>query len=210
MTAVLLADDHALIRRGLHDALGDEGLRIAGEAGSWAELEPLLGRVAFDVLVLDIQLPGPSGLDILPLLAQRPVPVRTLVLSMYPEDPYALRALAAGACGYVTKSTDTRVLVEAIRCVAGGGRWVSEAIARLQAAAAPGAEGLPHERLTARERLLLVLLAQGLPLPEVAKRLAAEPRAAAVWRARLLEKMKMAGNAELAHYAVKHGLLPAG
>jgi DNA-binding NarL/FixJ family response regulator len=207
MTALLLADDHALIRRGLHDALADEGLRIAGEAGSWTELEPLLAQVAFDVLVLDIQLPGPSGLEILQTLAQRPAPPRTLVLSMYPEDPYALRALAAGACGYVTKSADPRVLVEAIRCVAGGGRWVSEAIARLQAAAAAGTGGAAHERLTARERLLLVLLAQGLPLPEVARHLAAEPRAVAVWRARLLEKMKMAGNAELAHYAVRHGLM---
>ena len=208
MTTVLLADDHALIRRGLHDALGDEGLCVAGEAGCWAELGPMLDRIAFDVLVLDVQLPGPSGLDILPMLAQRPAPPRTLVLSMYPEDPYALRALAAGACGYVTKSVDTRLLVEAIRCVAGGGRWIPESIARLQAASAAAHAVGAHERLTPRERALLVQLAQGLPLPEVARRLASEPRAVAVWRARLLEKMRMAGNAELAHYAARNGLLP--
>lgn len=207
MTSVLLTDDHALIRRGLRDALGDGGLAIAGEAGSWTELEPLLAAAPCDVLVLDIQLPGPSGLDILGKLAARPKRPRTLVLSMYPEDPYAMRSLEAGADGYVTKSADTRQLVEAIEAVARGERWVSAQIARLIAGASSPSGGAPHDHLSPRERLLLVLLAQGFELADCAQRLGVEPRAAAVYRARLLEKMKMAGNAELAHYAKRHGLV---
>ncbi len=208
MTRVVLVDDHALIRRGMRDALADEGLQVVAEAACWDELEPLLAR-PFDVLLLDIQLPGPSGLEILGRLAQRSAPPRALVVSMYPEDPYAQRALQAGARGYVPKSADTGQLVEAIGRVARGERWVSAAIARLlDAPAVPDDDALPHQRLSAREQVLMVMLAQGLKLPEVAERLQLPPRTVSVYRARLLEKMKMSGNAELAHYAARHHLLP--
>ena len=208
MTRVLLVDDHALIRRGLRDALADDGIAVAGEAGGWDELEPLLASTPCDVLLLDIQLPGLSGLEILERLAGRPQRPRTLVVSMYPEDPYALRALQAGANGYVAKSGDTAQLVEAIARIARGERHVSAAIARLQAAAqAP--EGAAHDRLSPREQMLLSLLAQGLRLPEVAERMALPPRTVGVYRARLLEKLKISGVAELAHYAARQGLLPA-
>lgn len=211
MTRLLLVDDHALIRRGMRDALGDEGLRVVGEAACWDELDPLLAVQPCDVLLLDIQLPGPSGLEILERLATRPQPPATLVVSMYPEDPYALKALDAGARGYIGKSADTAQLVEAIGRIARGERYVSAAIARLLAQAqAQAGSGAPHERLSPREQLLLVLLAQGLRLPEIAQRLALPPRTVSVYRARLLEKMQMAGNAELAHYAQRHGLLGAG
>ncbi|HZY19178.1 MAG TPA: response regulator transcription factor [Ramlibacter sp.] len=210
MTRVLLVDDHALIRRGLRDALGDAGVGVAGEAGCWDELQPLLDTRPFDVLLLDIQLPGPSGLEILQRLGTRPQRPRALVLSMYPEDPYALKALEAGAQGYVAKSSDTTQLVEAIARVARGERSVSDAIARLLASAATaGDAGAPHERLSPREQMLLVMLAQGVRLPEIAERLALPPRTVSVYRARLLEKMKLAGNAELAHYAARHRLLGA-
>jgi two-component system, NarL family, invasion response regulator UvrY len=210
MTSVLLVDDHALIRRGLRDALADEGIAVAGEAACWNELEPQLGTLSCDVLLLDIQLPGPSGLDILERLAARAQRPRALVLSMYPEDPYALRALEAGALGYVTKSADTPQLVEAIARVARGERHVSQAIARLLAAAQAAGARDGEERLSAREQMLLVLLAQGLLLPDIAERMALPPRTVGVYRARLLEKLKMSGPAELAHYAARHGLLPAG
>lgn len=206
MTRVLLVDDHALIRRGLRDALSEEGIAIAGEAGGWDELEPQLAAPAFDLLLLDIQLPGPSGLDILERLAARPAAPRALVLSMYPEDPYALRALQAGACGYVPKSADTAQLVEAIARVARGERHVSQAIARLLAGAQEQADA---ERLSAREQMLLGLLAQGLPLADVAQRMALPPRSVGVYRARLQEKLKAATVAELAHHAARLGLLPS-
>ena len=208
MTRLLLVDDHALIRRGMRDALGDEGLQVVGEAACWDELDPLLAAQPADVLLLDIQLPGPSGLEILEKLAARPARPRTLVVSMYPEDPYAVKALGAGAQGYIEKSADTTQLVQAIARVARGERAVSAAIARLLAQAGASADdGAPHERLSPREQLLLVLLAQGLRLPEIAQRLALPPRTVSVYRARLLEKMQVAGNAELAHYAQRHGLM---
>jgi DNA-binding NarL/FixJ family response regulator len=210
MTRVLLVDDHALIRRGMRDALADEGVQVVGEAACWDELDPLLGARACDVLLLDIQLPGPSGLDILERLAARPERPRTLVVSMYPEDPYAVKALGAGANGYVEKSAATAALVDAIARVARGERAVSTAIARLLAqASAPAGAGAPHEHLAPREQMLLVLIAQGLKLPDIAERLAVPPKTVGVYRARLLEKLKLSGNAEVAHYAATHGLVPA-
>lgn len=210
MTRVLLVDDHALIRRGMRDAFTDEGLQVVGEADGWDALQPQLEQ-ALDVLVLDIQLPGPSGLEILERLAARSAPPAALVVSMYPEDPYAIKALGAGARGYVAKTADAGLLVDAIARVARGERYVSAAIARLLAQAGPAREtGAPHERLSPREQMLLVLLAQGVRLPDIAQRMALPPRTIGVYRARLLEKMMLAGNAELAHYAAKHGLLPAG
>jgi two-component system invasion response regulator UvrY len=211
MTRVLLVDDHALIRRGMRDALADDGVEVVGEAACWDELDPLLAAQACDVLLLDIQLPGPSGLDILERLAARPARPRTLVVSMYPEDPYAVKALGAGADGYVEKSADTAALVEAIARVARGERAVSTAIARLLGQApAPAGAGAAHDQLSPREQLLLVLIAQGLKLPDIADRLAVPPKTVGVYRARLLEKLKLSGNAEVAHYAATHGLVPAG
>jgi len=209
MTSVLLVDDHALIRRGLRDALAEEGITVAGEAGCWDELEPQLAAVPCDVVLLDIQLPGPSGLEILERFGMRPQRPRALVLSMYPEDPYALRALDAGALGYVPKSAETAQLVEAIARVARGERHVSQAIARLLAAVRATEADAGQERLSPREQMLVVLLAQGLRLPEIAERMALPPRTVGVYRARLLEKLKVSGPAELAHYAARQGLLPA-
>ena len=209
MTRLLLVDDHALIRRGMRDALQDEGLQVVGEAGDWSALEPLLSDVAFDVLLLDINLPGPSGLEVLELLKARVPAPRALVVSMYPEDPYAVKALRAGAWGYVGKSAETAMLVEAIRSVAQGRRFISAALGLLLAdqLAAP-AQMLPHERLSERELQLLGLLASGRRLPEIAQLLALPAKTVSVYRARLLEKMKLSSSAELAQYALHHQLLP--
>lgn len=209
MIRLLLVDDHALIRRGMRDALQAEGFEIAAEAGSWMELEPLLASATnFDVLLLDINLPGASGLDILGLLSVRKQPPRVLVVSMYPEDQYAVKALRAGAWGYVNKSTPTPVLAEAIRSIALGQQWVPPGIAALLAQPEEARTTLPHDRLTAREQELMLLLASGQRLQDIADRMALPARTVSVYRARLLEKMKMASNAELTHYAVRHGLLP--
>jgi two-component system, NarL family, invasion response regulator UvrY len=196
MTRLLLLDDHALIRRGMRDALQDEGFEVCGEASSWAELQPLLSAGA-DVLLLDLNLPGISGLDILELLRERHDAPPAVVVSMYPEDQYGVRALRSGARAYVSKSADTARLVATVRAVASGS---------MPAAAAPAAA--PHERLGEVEQALLVMLASGSSLADAAQKLGLAPKAAGVYRARIMEKLRLATNAELAHYALRNGLLP--
>ncbi|MET0312112.1 MAG: response regulator transcription factor [Burkholderiaceae bacterium] len=210
MIRLILVDDHALIRRGLRDTLSEEAdFEIAGEAGDWPQLQKLLAAGATcEVLLLDVNLPGASGLDILRHLAEEGHDIRTLVVSMYPEDQYAVQALQAGAWGYVNKSADTPVLVEAVRTVAQGRKYISPAIAGLlvQRLVTPQAT-LPHERLSEREQQTLVMIASGRKLSEIAEELGLSPKTVSVYRARLLEKMKLSSNAELTHYAVKHGLV---
>jgi len=206
---LVLVDDHMLVRRGLRDALGaDPSLQVVAEAGSWDELLPLLDAVAIDVLVLDINLPGLSGLDILDQLSRRPDAPRVLVVSMYPEDQYAMKALKAGALGYVNKSCQAAELVQAVHQVAQGLRHLTPQVASLLVAQAGlPVQALPHHRLTEREQELLVLLAQGQRLPDIAVKLALPPKVVGVYRARVMEKMKLATQAELAHYARRHALV---
>lgn len=209
MIRLILVDDHALIRRGLRDTLSEEAdFEVVGEAGGWPQLQQLLGTTACDVLLLDVNLPGASGLDILKNMADEGHELRTLVVSMYPEDQYAVQALQAGAWGYVNKSADTPVLVEAVRTVAQGRKYISPAIAGLlvQRLVTPQSS-LPHERLSEREQQTLVMIASGRKLSEIAEELGLSPKTVSVYRARLLEKMKLSSNAELTHYAVKHGLV---
>lgn len=209
MIRLILVDDHALIRRGLRDTLSEEAdFEVVGEAGDWPQLQQLLGTTACDVLLLDVNLPGASGLDILKNLADEGRDIRTLVVSMYPEDQYAVQALQAGAWGYVNKSADTPVLVEAVRAVAQGRKYISPAITGLlvQRLVTPQTS-LPHERLSEREQQTLVMIASGRKLSEIAEELGLSPKTVSVYRARLLEKMKLSSNAELTHYAIKHGLV---
>lgn len=212
MTRLILLDDHTLIRRGMRDVLdGQAGLSIVGEAGSWDELQAVMAATPCDVLVVDINLPGPSGLDIIEALqrsASAASAPRTLVVSMYPEDQYAVKALRAGASGYLNKSADSAVLIDAIRQVGQGRKYISPAVASLlvDQLAAP-TRTLPHERLSDREQQLLVMIAGGQQLADIARQLDLTPKSVAVYRARLLEKMKFSTHGELAHYAMKHGLL---
>jgi len=209
MIRLVLVDDHALIRRGMRDALGeDSGLEITGEAGSYEELREVLASTPCDVLVLDINLPGVSGLEALEALRREAHPARALVVSMYPEDQYGVQALRAGAWGYVSKSADASVLVEAIHTVAQGRKYISPSIASLliERLAAPTQQH-PHERLSAREQQMLVLLAQGQKLADIATELDLSAKTVSVYRARLLEKMKLTTGAQLSHYARMHGLI---
>lgn len=211
MTRLILLDDHTLIRRGMRDVLdGQAGLSIVGEAGSWDELQTVLAAAPCDVLVADINLPGASGLDIIEALQRQDGAPRTLVVSMYPEDQYAVKALRAGASGYLNKSADSAVLIDAIRQIGQGRKYISPAVASLlvDQLAAP-TRSLPHERLSDREQQLLVMIAGGQQLADIARQLDLTPKSVAVYRARLLEKMKFSTHAELAHYAVTHGLLQA-
>ncbi|MDZ4145172.1 MAG: response regulator transcription factor [Burkholderiales bacterium] len=209
MIRIILLDDHALIRRGLRETLSEEtDFRIVGEASDYGELRELLRTVECDVLLLDMNLPGRSGLDVLKVLADEGSPIRSLVVSMYPEDQYALRALKAGALGYVNKSAETNTLLQAVRTVATGRKFITPEIASalVETLTAP-TDSKPHERLSDREYQTMILIASGYKLSEIAEKLTLSPKTVSVYRARLLEKMTLSNNAELTHYALKNDLL---
>ena len=209
MIRVILCDDHALIRRGIRDTLADASdIRVVGEAGDYAELRGLMRQESCDVLVLDINLPGRSGLDALHALKDEGSPVKVLVVSMYPEDQYAIRALRAGAFGYVNKGGDPQMLVQAVRTVAQGRKYVTPEIAQMlvQSLTEPGAEQ-PHQKLSDRELQTLVKIASGKRLSDIAEELMLSPKTVSVYRARVLEKLQLANNSELTVYAIRNGLV---
>ncbi len=222
MIDVILCDDHALIRRGIRDTLSDApDIRVVGEASDYAELRGLMrerstpeamaaqGRAGpCDVLVLDINLPGRSGLDALHVLKDEGSPVKVLVVSMYPEDQYAIRALRAGAYGYVNKGGDPQILVQAVRTVAQGRKYVTPEIAQMlvESLTAPSTEAA-HTKLSDRELQTLVMIASGKRLADIAAELMLSPKTVSVYRARVLEKLALANNAELTVYAIRNGLV---
>ncbi|MBL8363225.1 MAG: response regulator transcription factor [Rubrivivax sp.] len=209
MIRVLLCDDHALIRRGIRDTLADApDISVVGEAADYGELRALLRREMVDVLVLDINLPGRSGLDALHALKDEGSPVKVLIVSMYPEDQYALRALRAGAYGYVNKGGDPQMLVAAVRTVAQGRKYVTPEIAQMlvESLTAPVTEHL-HEKLSDRELQTLTKIASGKRLSDIAEELMLSPKTVSVYRARVLEKLQLTNNAELTVYAIRHGLV---
>ena len=206
---VILCDDHALIRRGIRDTLSDApDIEVVGEAGDYGELRSLMREQPSDVLVLDINLPGRSGLDVLHVLKEEGATVRVLVVSMYPEDQYAIRALRAGAYGYVNKGGDTQQIVEAVRMVAQGRKYVTPEIAQMlvESLTTPVSE-MAHEKLSDRELQTLVLIASGKRLSDIASELTLSPKTVSVYRARVLEKLALTNNSELTVYAIRNGLV---
>jgi two-component system invasion response regulator UvrY len=216
MIQVILCDDHALIRRGIRDTLSDAAdIQVVGEAADYGELRTLMrsladgGRVSpCDVLVLDINLPGRSGLDVLHALKDEGTAVKVLIVSMYPEDQYAIRALRAGAHGYVNKGGDPQLLVQAVRTVAQGRKYVTPEIAQMlvENLSTP-TTGQPHEKLSDRELQTLVMIASGKRLSDIATDLVLSPKTVSVYRARVLEKLQLANNSELTVYAIRNGLV---
>ena len=209
MIEVMLCDDHALIRRGIRDTLSDAAdIRVVGEAGDYGELRSLMRSTTCDVLVLDINLPGRSGLDALHVLKDEGSPVKVLVVSMYPEDQYAIRALRAGAFGYVNKGGDPQLIVQAVRTVAQGRKYVTPEIAQMlvESLTTPTTENA-HQKLSDREMQTLVMIASGKRLSDIAEALMLSPKTVSVYRARVLEKLALANNAELTVYAIRNGLV---
>jgi len=213
MIKVILCDDHALIRRGIRDTLSDVAdIEVIGEAGDYGELRSLLRDLGpnngCDVLVLDINMPGRSGLDVLHVLKDEGTSIRTLIVSMYPEDQYAIRALRAGAYGYVNKRGDPQVLVQAVRTVAQGRKYVTPEIAQMlvESLTAPVNEQA-HQKLSDRELQTLVMIASGKRLSDIAEELMLSPKTVSVYRARVLEKLALANNSELTVYAIRNGLV---
>ena len=209
MIRVLIVDDHAIVRRGLRALLSDEFRGAAfGEASDALQALEQLRKKEWDVALLDITLPGKSGLDLLKeLKAARPrLPV--LVLSVHPEDQFAVRALKAGAEGYLTKDSAPEELVKAIRKVLAGGRYVSPTLAeKLASNVRKDFTRLPHETLSDREYEIMCLIASGKTVTEIAGELSLSAKTISTYRTRVLEKLGVKNSAAIVQYAIRNGLV---
>ncbi|GIV57739.1 MAG: DNA-binding response regulator [Rhodothermaceae bacterium] len=209
MIRILVADDHTVVRRGLVQIISETmDLKVTGEAATAADVLSLVRSQPFDVVVLDLNLPDQSGLDTLKQLKAEFPSLPVLVLSMYGEEQYGVRVLRAGASGYLTKEKTADELVKAIRKVAGGGRYVSAAMAESLLDLLDADPDLPlHATLSDREFQVMRMLAEGKSVSEIAEMLALSVKTVSTYRARVLEKMNMKSNAELARYALEHDLI---
>ncbi len=206
---VLIADDHALIREGVKKTLsGEPDMTVVGSADSVPELFKQLEHLAVTVVLLDITMPGESGLDALKELRLKYPLVPVLILTFHPEHRFAVRALKAGAAGYITKESATEELVQAIRKVAGGGKYVSAELGEQLAEELEDRGDRPlHETLSDREFQVMRLFAQGKKSSEIAEQLAVSVNTVNTYRMRVLQKMRMQSDVELSRYALDHGLI---
>jgi two-component system invasion response regulator UvrY len=211
MTRLLIADDHPIVREGLRRVVEDApggGITVVGEASDGDELLAQATSVDPDVVLLDITMPGPGFVETIQRLKAIHPRVRILVLSVQPEDQFAVRALKAGAAGYVSKNLSPEHLVTAIQEVVRGGRYVSPSLAqRLAAAVADGADRPPHEGLSAREYQVLCLIGAGKSVKEIAAAMDLSVKTVSTYRTRILEKTTLKSNAEIIRYTVEHGLV---
>ncbi len=209
MISVLIADDHNIVRQGLKQILSNDAqMSVVAEADNGHEVLQELERTKVDVLILDITMPGKNGLDVLKEVKRKYPALPVLVLSMHPEDQFAIRILRAGAAGYITKESAPEELVEALRKVCAGGKYVSPQLAeKLAVFIEDDTARAPHERLSDREFEILRMLAMGKTVTEVADELLLSVKTVSTYRSRVLEKMKMTTNAELTRYALQSGLI---
>ena len=209
MIRVLLADDHAIVRAGLKEILAGTGdITVAAEATNGQEVMARIRGHDYDVVVLDMSMPGRSGIELIKQVKDEKPKLRILVLTMHSEEQYAVRALKAGASGYLTKDSAAEQLVAAIRKIAAGGAYVSpETAERLALGASPRADAAPHTLLSDREFQVLQLIAGGQSVGEIAKRLALSVKTVSTHKTRILQKMGLANQAELIRYALEHKLL---
>jgi len=206
---IFIADDHPIVRQGLRRIVeADPGMAISGEASDAAALLAALETKATDLVLLDVSMPGRPFLDTLRDLRARQPTIRVLVLSVHPEDQWAVRALRAGASGYLTKDHSPDQLLEAIRRVYRGGKYVSPTLAEhLAKHLDGGTERPPHELLSDREFEVMRRLGSGLTVSQIASELAISAKTVSTYRARILEKMAVTSNADLVRYAARHGLI---
>jgi len=206
---VVLCDDHGMVRRGIRETLADAvDIQVIAEAGSYTEVREVLRSTPCDVLLLDLNLPGRGGLDVLASLRETNSPIRVLIVSMFAEDQYAIRCLRAGAHGYLNKAGDPADLITAVRTVALGRKYLTPEVSEMlvENLASPTTEAL-HSTLSERELQTLLKIASGKRLSDIAEDLMLSPKTVSVYRARLLEKLKLANNAELAVYAIRNELV---
>lgn len=209
MVKILVVDDHAVVRRGLRQILAEtQDLHVGGEASTAAEAMEKVRAERWDVIMLDVGLAGKSGLDVIADIRKLRPEARVLVLTMFSEEQYAVRAIRAGAAGFLTKESAPEKLVEAVRKVASGGRFITPELAETLASMVAGeGSGKPHERLSNREFEILKLIGSGKTVSEIAEDLTLSVKTVSTHRTRILAKMDMKTNAELTHYAVKNGLV---
>ncbi|MDR4475989.1 MAG: response regulator transcription factor [Nitrospira sp.] len=209
MTHILVVDDHAVVRQGVRQILSEQFQEaVVGEAASAQEMMEQMRRHNWDVVVLDVGMPGKSGLDALKDLKQASPKLPVLVLSAYPEDQLARRMLKAGAAGYLNKDSAPNELVRALRKILGGGKFVSAAVAELLASNLDDHCEKPlHEQLSDREYQVMCLIAVGKSLKEIADDLCVGVSTINTYRARILEKMQLRNNTELTHYALENRLV---
>lgn len=211
MLRLAIVDDHSIVRAGFREMLEEEiGIQIEFEAASGEDALQQLRTKACDVLLLDLSLPGQSGVDVLRAVRQRYESLKVLVLSGFPEDRYALPMIRNGANGYLSKDCERDELLRAIRTVAQGRRYISAKTAELLASDLAGeSTAPPHEQLSERELQVFLRLAKGESVSSIADVLNISVKTVSTYRSRLLEKLGIASNAELATYAVQHGLIVA-
>lgn len=209
MIQVILVDDHAVVRRGIRDTLAEAvDIKVVAEAGSYSEAREALRNSPCDVLVLDLNLPGRGGLEVLATLRESNSTIKVLIMSMFPEDQYAIRCLRAGAQGYLNKAGDPAELANAVRAVAQGRKYVTPEVAQMlvESLSAPANESL-HAALSERELQTLLKIASGKRLSDIAEELMLSPKTVSVYRSRVLEKLKLSNNAELTVYAIRNELV---
>ena len=206
---VLIADDHPVVRQGLKAMLdNDPELDVVGEARDGDEAFDLAHKVDWDVAVFDYSMPGRGGVELLSDVKHDYPDKPVLILSIYPEDPHGLRALKAGAAGYISKETADEELTAAVKKAASGGRYVSPALAeKLASRLTPEQERPPHERLSDREYRVMWLLASGKTLHQIADEMHLSPSTVSTYRGRILKKLALNTNVDLVHYAMKHRLI---
>jgi DNA-binding NarL/FixJ family response regulator len=206
---VLLADDHAIVRAGLREILADTGdIEVAGEATNGQEVLARVRERDYDVAVLDMSMPGRSGIELIRLVKQEKPKLRVLVLTMHSEEQYAVRALKAGAAGYLTKESAADQLVAAIRRIAAGGAYVTPETAQRLALEAGGVpEAPPHTLLSEREFQVFLMIARGAAVGQIARGLSLSVKTVSTHKTRIMHKMGLANQAELIRYALEHRLL---
>lgn len=206
---ILITEDHAVVRQGLRLILADHFKKaVFGEARNATEALARVWKEKWDVVVLDITMPGRSGLEVLKEIRRSRPKLPVLILSMHPEDQFAVRLFKAGAAGYLTKESAGEELVGAIKKVVGGGRYISPSMAeRMASYLTVDVQKAPHERLSDREFLILRMIASGKPVSQIAKELSLSISTVSTYRARVLQKMDMKNNAELTYYALQKELV---
>lgn len=208
MIRIAIADDHAIVREGLKRIVSScEGMQVVGEAADGIEVMQRVRALDIDVLMLDLSMPGRSGMELIKLVRAEKPRLRILVLSMHQEMQYAVRAIKSGASGYLTKESAPAQLEQAIRKIAAGGAFISAEVAQqLALGAMAGSAAVPHESLSNREFEVLRLLAGGISVTEIAGQLNLSVKTVSTHKANLMQKMSLANSSELVRYALRHGL----
>lgn len=208
MIKIIIVDDHPVVRRGLKQIINEEpDIKVTGEAENAQETINLIRRTECDAVVLDISLPGMSGIDLMKQLKQEYKRLPILILSVYPEEQYAVRMIKAGASGYLTKESAPEELVKALRRVVSGRKYISASLAERLADDLEPSDKPPHEKLSDREFQILCMIAKGKSLKDIADELCISEKTVSTYRARILEKMNMSTNADMISYALKNKLI---